>query len=120
MKSHCAKLDKCVENGSKGLHKVISEIAGDFMAVKVDKSERRPVVAVIGEIFMRANAGCNGDVANKLEDLGLELVIGPFSEWIKLLNLQVHTRQQMEKRYKRCHKIKNSGIRTGYILPAHC
>jgi len=77
-----AKLIKCVENGSKGLHKVISGIAGDFMAVKVDKSERRPVIAVIGEIFMRANAGCNGDVANKLEDLGLELVIGPFSEWI--------------------------------------
>jgi predicted CoA-substrate-specific enzyme activase len=77
-----AKLIKCVENGSKGLHKVISGIAGDFMAVKVDKSERRPVVAVIGEIFMRANAGCNGDVANKLEDLGLEIVIGPFSEWI--------------------------------------
>jgi len=76
------KLVKCVENGSKGLHKVISDIAGDFMAIKVDKSERRPVVAVIGEIFMRANAGCNGDVANKLEDLGLEIVIGPFSEWI--------------------------------------
>jgi len=77
-----SKLIKCVETGSKGLHKTISEIAGDYMAVKVDKRERRPVVAVIGEIFMRANAGCNGDVANKLEDLGLEIVIGPFSEWI--------------------------------------
>jgi predicted nucleotide-binding protein (sugar kinase/HSP70/actin superfamily) len=64
------------------LHRAITEIAGDFMAIRVDKSERRPVVAVIGEIFMRANAGCNGDVANKLEDLGLEIVIGPFSEWI--------------------------------------
>jgi predicted CoA-substrate-specific enzyme activase len=77
-----AKLIKCVENGSNGLHKVISDIAGDFMAIKVEKSERRPVVAIIGEIFMRANAGCNGDVANKLENLGLEIVIGPFSEWI--------------------------------------
>jgi predicted nucleotide-binding protein (sugar kinase/HSP70/actin superfamily) len=77
-----AKLIKCIENGSKGLRNVISDIAADFMAVKVDKSERRPVVAIIGEIFMRANAGCNGDVANKLEDLGLELVIGPISEWL--------------------------------------
>ena len=77
-----AKLIKCVENGSRGLHKVISAIAGDYMDIEVDKTERRPVVAVIGEIFMRANAGCNGDVANKLEDLGLEIVIGPFSEWI--------------------------------------
>jgi predicted CoA-substrate-specific enzyme activase len=77
-----AKLVSCVENGSKGLHRVISEIAGDFFKIKVDKSERRPVVAVLGEIFMRANAGCNGDVANRLEELGLEIVIGPFSEWI--------------------------------------
>ncbi len=76
------RLIQCVENGTKGLHKVLSAIAEDFMAIKVDKSERRPVVALLGEIFMRANAGCNGDVANKLEDLGLEIVIGPFSEWI--------------------------------------
>jgi len=77
-----AKLVRCVETGSKGLHKVISSIAGEYMAIQVDKRERRPVVALIGEIFMRANAGCNGDVANRLEDLGLEVVIGPFSEWI--------------------------------------
>lgn len=77
-----SKLIKCVENGSKGLHTVISDIATDFMEIKVDKSERRPVVVILGEIFMRANAGCNGDVANKLEALGLEILIGPFSEWI--------------------------------------
>jgi predicted nucleotide-binding protein (sugar kinase/HSP70/actin superfamily) len=52
------------------------------MAIKVDKSVRKPVVAIIGEIFMRDNAGCNGNIANRLEDLGVEVVIGPFSEWI--------------------------------------
>jgi predicted nucleotide-binding protein (sugar kinase/HSP70/actin superfamily) len=52
------------------------------MAIKVDKSVKRPVVAIIGEIFMRDNAGCNGNIANRLEDLGAEVLIGPFSEWI--------------------------------------
>ena len=52
------------------------------MAIKVDKSERKPVVAIIGEIFMRDNAGSNGNIANRLEDLGVEVVIGPFAEWI--------------------------------------
>jgi len=37
---------------------------------------------VIGEIFMRDNAGCNGNISNRLEELGLEVVVGPFSEWI--------------------------------------
>lgn len=32
--------------------------------------------------FMRDNAGCNGNIANRIEDLGAEVVIGPFSEWI--------------------------------------
>jgi predicted CoA-substrate-specific enzyme activase len=77
-----AKLEKCIENGSKGLSKVIENIAADFRAVKINKPERRPVVAIIGEIFMRDNAGCNGDIANRLEDLGVEVMVGPFSEWI--------------------------------------
>ena len=76
------RLEKCIEKGSKGLHKVLTGIAKDFMAIRVDKSERKPVVAIIGEIFMRDNAGCNGNLANRLEDLGVEVVIGPFSEWI--------------------------------------
>ena len=76
------RLERCIEAGSKGLRKVLEAIASDFLAIKVDKSERKPVVAIIGEIFMRDNAGCNGNIANKLEDLGVEVVIGPFSEWI--------------------------------------
>jgi predicted CoA-substrate-specific enzyme activase len=73
------KLQRCIENGAKGLHKVISGIASDFLAIKVDKSQRKPVVAIIGEIFMRDNAGCNGNISNRLEDLGAEVIVGPFS-----------------------------------------
>jgi len=76
------RLENCIEKGSKGLHNVLAGIANDFLGVKVDKSERKPVVAIIGEIFMRDNAGCNGNIADRLEDLGVEVVIGPFSEWI--------------------------------------
>jgi predicted CoA-substrate-specific enzyme activase len=76
------RLERCIEKGSRGLHTVLAGIASDFMSIQVDKSKRKPVVAIIGEIFMRDNAGCNGNIANRLEDLGVEVVIGPFSEWI--------------------------------------
>jgi predicted CoA-substrate-specific enzyme activase len=76
------RLERCIETGARGLHTVLAGIASDFMSIKVDKSIRKPVVAIIGEIFMRDNAGCNGNIANRLEDLGAEVVIGPFSEWI--------------------------------------
>ncbi|MCX6329681.1 MAG: acyl-CoA dehydratase activase, partial [Bacteroidia bacterium] len=76
------RLERCIETGAKGLHQVLAGIARDFMAIKIDRSERKPVVAILGEIFMRDNAGCNGNIADRLEDLGAEVLIGPFSEWI--------------------------------------
>ncbi|MBK8882235.1 MAG: CoA activase [Bacteroidales bacterium] len=76
------RLEKCVENGTRGLHKLISEIASEFKTIKVDRSQRKPVVSIIGEIFMRDNSACNGNLSNRLEDLGVEVVVAPFSEWI--------------------------------------
>jgi predicted nucleotide-binding protein (sugar kinase/HSP70/actin superfamily) len=76
------RLEKSVENGCRGLHKTIVAIASDFMAIEVDKSVMRPVVSLIGEIFMRDNAACNGNIAYRLEELGLEVVVAPFSEWL--------------------------------------
>jgi predicted nucleotide-binding protein (sugar kinase/HSP70/actin superfamily) len=75
-------VERCIENGSRGLTKVVEQVTENFRAIKIDRSERRPVVSIIGEIFMRDNAGCNGNIANRLEDLGVEIVIAPFSEWI--------------------------------------
>jgi predicted CoA-substrate-specific enzyme activase len=77
-----SRLERCIENGSGGLHKTLVGIASDFMAIQVDKSQRKPVVSLVGEIFMRDNAPCNGNISNRLEDLGVEVLVAPFSEWI--------------------------------------
>ena len=76
------KLEKCIENGSKGLHGILKEITHEFLAVEVVKTGRKPVVAVLGEIFMRDNAGCNGNISNRLEELGVEVFVGPVAEWL--------------------------------------
>lgn len=72
----------CVENGAHGLHKILKEIVSDFRCIPVDKTIRKPVVAVLGEIFMRDNNFCNGRLIERLENLGMETMIAPFSEWI--------------------------------------
>jgi predicted nucleotide-binding protein (sugar kinase/HSP70/actin superfamily) len=77
-----SRLERCIENGGSKLHKVITEIAEDFGKVKISQNKKKPVVAIIGEIFMRDNAYCNGGIANRLENLGLEVMITPFSEWL--------------------------------------
>ena len=76
------KAEASIEKNCRGLRRILVGAASAFMAVKVDKSKKKPVIAVLGEIFMRDNAGCNGNIANRLEALGAEVLIGPFSEWI--------------------------------------
>lgn len=76
------KIERCIESGSRGLRKLLVEAASDFTSIEVDKKYRKPVVAILGEVYMRDNAGCNGNIANRFEDLGVEVLIGPFSEWI--------------------------------------
>jgi predicted nucleotide-binding protein (sugar kinase/HSP70/actin superfamily) len=76
------KIIRCIESGSSGLHKRLVEITDEFLAIPIDRSQRKPIVAIIGEIFMRDNAFCNGNIVNRLEGLGMETLIAPFSEWI--------------------------------------
>jgi predicted nucleotide-binding protein (sugar kinase/HSP70/actin superfamily) len=76
------KIVKCIETGAKSLKKVLEDIAEDLSKVVLDKIQRKPVVAVVGEIFMRDNAFCNGNIVKRLEALGLEVLMAPFSEWL--------------------------------------
>jgi predicted CoA-substrate-specific enzyme activase len=76
------RLINCIEKGKQGLHSLLKEIADDFKAIPADKSIRKPIVGVVGEIFMRDNAFCNGNLISRLENLGVETVVAPFSEWL--------------------------------------
>ena len=58
------------------------EASEKFNAIELTNSMRKPVIGIVGEIFMRDNAFCNGGLIKKLEDLGAETVMGPFHEWL--------------------------------------
>jgi len=70
-----------VENGCEGLNKLMKEASEKFSTIKLINSIRKPVIGIVGEIFMRDNTFCNGGLIKKLEDLGAETVIA-FHEWL--------------------------------------
>ncbi len=109
------RLEKCIEKGAKGLHKVLTEIAGEFKAIKVDKSQRRPVVSIVGEIFMRDNEACNGNMSNRLEDLGVEVVVAPFSEWIYYSTYRFTRDSRWKNDKKGVFKSKIQGLGQDFI-----
>jgi predicted CoA-substrate-specific enzyme activase len=47
---------------------------------------RRPLIGIVGEIFVRSNRFCNEDLARRIEDLGGRAWLSPVDEWIFYVN----------------------------------
>lgn len=69
------------KGGGTHLVRAMDEIAEDFTALNVDRSVPRPVVAVVGEIYVMLNAQSNQELIRQLELAGAEVVTGSLGEW---------------------------------------
>jgi len=57
-----------------------------FKACATRTTDRFPLVLYIGEIYMRQHDGFTDHVVDHLEDMGLELVRSPVTEWLDYIN----------------------------------
>lgn len=71
-----------VENSSKNIIAVLNDAAKEFQSIPIDHSVQKPIVAIVGEIFMRDNPYCSNQLVRRLEDLGAETLMAPFAEWV--------------------------------------
>lgn len=71
-----------IEGGAKDLPDVLERAAQTFKGIQIVNGYRKPVIPIVGEIFMRDNAFCSGFLVQKLEELGAETIMSPLSEWI--------------------------------------
>ncbi len=62
----------------------------EFQAIPVEKKGSRPVVGLVGEIFVRNHEFSNEQIARQLEVAGLEVWLPTISEWVYYTN---HTRK---------------------------
>lgn len=75
-------VEQSVERGAKDLKTVLSECVEEFRAIKIANIPKKPVIAIVGEIFMRDNPFCSGFLVQRLESLGAETIMAPVREWI--------------------------------------
>ena len=73
---------KCMENGAKELPAVVEQIGRSFTEIPISNGKRKPVIAVLGEIFMRDNPFCSAFLVDRLERFGAETWIAGFAEWL--------------------------------------
>ncbi len=76
--------------------KVFSRNARDaFEAVKADRSNPKPRIGIVGEIFVRSNEFANDYLVDKLEALGAQCGVPPIEEWLDYIDHQRKRRNRL-------------------------
>lgn len=76
------RLVDIVEKGARGIPRLLEEAGKAFSKIPVHNSERKPIIAIVGEIFMRDNPYCSAFLVDRLEALGAETMVPRFCEWL--------------------------------------
>lgn len=67
------------------LRRMLAAAVADVAAIPVSPT-KKPLVGVVGEIYVRCNPFLNNDVCRRIEALGGEAALAPISEWVLYTN----------------------------------
>ncbi len=72
--------------GGNALSQALDHIARQFEALPVDRSEPRPIIGLVGEIYLRFCPYANQDIIRQVEEAGGEVVLASMIEWFYFTN----------------------------------
>jgi predicted nucleotide-binding protein (sugar kinase/HSP70/actin superfamily) len=80
-----ASICRSIEAGGKDIVPVLRSTVDRFLSVeRIDA--KKPVIGVVGEIYIRSNRFSNNDLVRKIEEQGGVVWLAPISEWISYVN----------------------------------
>ena len=82
---YCEKLYNSLRTKNERLEDLLKEIRRDFENLP-RHNDRKPLIGIIGEIFVRSHRFSNEDLIGKVERLGGEAWLAPVEEWIYYVN----------------------------------
>ncbi|MDD5063655.1 MAG: acyl-CoA dehydratase activase [Phycisphaerae bacterium] len=68
------------------MRRLMESIAGDFAAVKLNGSTRKPMIGIVGEIYVRSHPFANSNIIARLEELGAVCDLASLAEWMYYTN----------------------------------
>ncbi|MFV1951371.1 MAG: acyl-CoA dehydratase activase [Nitrospinota bacterium] len=68
------------------LIKSLRESLGEMSSIDIERDVRKPIIGIIGEIFIRSNRFSNSNVIEEIERLGGEVWMPSVIEWIMYVN----------------------------------
>jgi len=85
-KQYHEKLYNTLRNNNQSLNGILGSIRRDFENLPVHR-ESKPLIGVIGEIFVRSHVFSNENLIRRVEALGGEAWLAPVEEWVYYVNL---------------------------------
>ncbi|OGW40694.1 MAG: hypothetical protein A2010_02415 [Nitrospirae bacterium GWD2_57_9] len=89
---------RAIENRAD-LLPVLRDAYEDFMAIPI-RERTRPVIGIVGEIYIRSNRFSNEEVVRQIERLGGEAWVAPVSEWLLYINTTAAASAKMNRAWK--------------------
>ncbi len=87
-------------HGGNRIFDTMHDVRDIFRAVPVCREERRPIFGLVGEIYVRLHTYSNHDIARQVENLGGEVWIAPFGEWIFYCTDRFIANNKKDKNFK--------------------
>jgi predicted CoA-substrate-specific enzyme activase len=82
IRKYMAMAEKDIENGGENLPEILRDAFKAFNAIIDPGIPKKPVIGIIGEIYIRNNRFSNNNLVVRLESFGVETELANFSEWI--------------------------------------
>jgi predicted nucleotide-binding protein (sugar kinase/HSP70/actin superfamily) len=78
-------VSKAIENGENGIVKVLEDSVNKMLNIERNTT-KKPIIGIVGEIYVRSNAFSNSNVIRTVEALGGQVWLAPICEWISYVN----------------------------------
>jgi predicted CoA-substrate-specific enzyme activase len=80
-----ASICRSIEAGGKDVMPVLRSIVVRFLSIE-RTDVQKPVIGVVGEIYIRSNRFSNNDLVRKIEEQGGAVWLAPIGEWVSYVN----------------------------------
>lgn len=81
------QIDKAVESGNNKIFSLMPDIRDAYSSIMLNPNGSKPVIGIVGEIYLRGNPECNANIVRRIESLGGQAWMAPISEWFYYTNL---------------------------------
>jgi predicted nucleotide-binding protein (sugar kinase/HSP70/actin superfamily) len=87
------------------LERALQKSIEDFNKIEVNGFGAKPLIGIVGEIFVRLNRFANENAIRKIEQFGGEAWIAPLTEWILYVNTIAKKRSLKKKSFSNLLKV---------------